>query len=267
MKRGYTGNTYRSQDRDLTQSPWGDWTAIVPLPFVAVRSMPLHRQMISICLYHQPDKRKLSSMGDGFRRRYLRDLDAVIEFLAHHQIGLVIFCDEAMQETALQFQSAAVYRITTPPSFPFSQHLWRYYAALLPDQPLAWHYRGADNIITPENELPLFTTFLAHERDVIRAPYIRSSSERYMPIRGSCSTAREGTKALAWWLSTAPTFTEPDNWPDIWHNDEIQLGQWIDQCGPYLNQMILLDREMPPAFYATELQSILTHQPATIVRL
>jgi hypothetical protein len=237
------------------------------LPFLAVRTVDTDASTgFSACLYHEPEyKRRFPKRS--FSGLYTDRMAEANEWIKEHGYALHIYCDAAMLNTALQMDAASVYIVTTPPAYPFAQHLWRYYATLHPAGTVnTWHFRGMDNIITPSDEMVIFDHASLSGAEVIHAPYVRDHGTRYMPVRGSCSVSADGIAALGWWMDTAPLTTPPD-WPSTWHNDEEHLARWFAYASPHLRLCTIVDRTLPMSFYR-DLSITLEHgQPSTLIRL
>jgi len=190
------------------------------------------------CLFHEPQYAQTELRRYDFAARYLR-AGPIGSFLQHWGAALILFVDQTMLDTALALELGSVYLVTQPPAFPWAQHLWRYYAALLPpsQRPPCLHFRGLDNV--DRDDMPRLHQWAAEGWDVLRAPYRRGRT--YYPVRGSVSLAGQGISSMAHALTTqAP---EPrSTWPDAFHPDERFLCQWWRAHMREMHSYTLIDR-------------------------
>ena len=234
------------------------------------------KHCFSVCLYHEPLYAKRYPQRD-FAGRYLAAMPAVKVALEQHGWHLKIFADEPMVSTALALDCGDVYVVRGRPAFPFAQHLYRYYAALLPEHPTikAYHFRGLDNVGLNEAELRVADLLIREGLDVEHRPYMRMHFEgagkhRYFPVRGSCAVANEGIKSLAWWLRTQPLKCPTDPWPALFHCDEAWLKRWFEACRQHLRLLTVTDhglesRRGVPWEFHTLLQQLVEHQQSYLM--
>lgn len=220
----------------------------------------------SVCLYHEPEYAMRFPTRD-FNARYLSRADEVRRHLEEIRFDLNIFACPRMVETALALDIGSVYLVSDPPPFPFAQQVWRYYSAMLPDHgpALAYHFRGMDNLILSPEEESLMAEFLDSGGEIMHTPYLRRRGDRYMPIRGSCSTAGDAIASLGRYLATAPHELEGE-WPDQWHNDELHLGRWFNAVKRQSHLFTLVDRELPMEFYADVHEQVKSGKPFRLIR-
>lgn len=210
------------------------------------------------CLYREPEFARLFPQR-SFERRYLAQREAIAEHLQRTGFHLHIWCDEAMLDSALSLGVGNVFRVTTPPAFPFQQHQWRYWSVMLPPHPTirAYHFRGMDNIAgTGDQALPvaLLKRFLRTRMDLLHAPY--QPGRHWLPVRGSCSVAGRGIRSLRAWLLTHAEQKRPRRDNELWHNDELMLSRWFAARSKLLRLHTLVDRQLP----AAPLQRMLARQ-------
>lgn len=194
----------------------------------------------SVCLYYEPEYKRFFPKRD-FNKRYLDKKDEVKEIFKKNGYHLKIFTDDTMLETALGFDFASVYKVTTPHRFPFCQHIWRYYAVLLDDKFPCYHFRGLDNLSVTEREAKLLQDFLDSGMDLFHCPYSPPRC-KYLPIRGSCGVSKNGAESLANYLLTVRN-TEQFAHTAKWHNDEHYLAEWYHRNKLELKLFTVLDRE------------------------
>lgn len=238
-------NTYKPP-RPRDAAPWLE--AGVPALTCLRRSRTEAAESFSVCLYDEPAYARRFPNRDR-RMLYTGRFEAIREFLDDSGLHLRLFCDAAMADEALRLDRGDVWLVQTPPAFPFHQHLWRYYAALLADQPSirVIHFRGLDNVADTA-ELPLLRQFAASGTDILHAPFVRQHTGLYMTVRGSCSVANAGIGSLAWFLRTFPC--REKSAPEDWRCDELYLHEWFRRVSRHHSTMTVVDREMPPEFYA-----------------
>lgn len=239
------------------------------LPFVpAIERATTARHGFSVCLYQEPEFAERFP-GRDFAARYLARMPRVAELFARQDFALAIFADTAMLDTALGFGFGSVYHVATPPAFAFAQHLYRYYAALLPVHPTvrAWHFRGLDNLLVKPDEIQLFEHFLASGCDILHAPYLRNRGSVYTPVRGSCSVANAGITSLACRLQHTPPLDLGEEWPARWHNDELWLSDWFNEVRSTSRLYTVVDRVLPPEFHAQVAEQVNTGLPFHIARV
>lgn len=214
---------------------------------VVVRGTATARHCFSTCLYHEPTYAQCFP-GRNFAGRYLK-ADAIAEFLQRTQSHLVIFCDRAMLSTAKQMQVGDIYLVTEPAAFAWAQHIWRYYAALLPQHPTiqAFHFRGLDNVM--RDDIAMLDRFLDGGFDLLRAPYVRGKRQIWTPVRGSCSVAHRGIQSLRDFLRTRQIQPTAAAWPEPFHCDERYLETWFKASRDELNTFTYIDRPIRGSVY------------------
>lgn len=205
----------------------------------------------SACLYHEPEFKKRFP-GRNYANRYLHSMQEVIPHFRARNFALNIFADEAMLETALSFGFGSVYCVRDKPPFPFAQHVYRYYSALLPEHPTirAYHFRGMDNLVPSDPFMAVLERFVGAGGEILHAPYLRARGLMYMPIRGSCSVANGGISNLARFLRTTPLEPPTQPWPEGWHCDEHYLARWFKQERLRTRIHTIVDRPLPFEFHA-----------------
>jgi hypothetical protein len=238
------------------------------LPFapVVVRETTAEH-CFSVCLYREPEFARRFPNRD-FATRYLSAMPRIKSFLASHNFHLNIFADLDMLETAVSFDCGSVYVVPGPSAFPFSQHIYRYYSALLPEHPTikAFHFRGLDNVLVEADELALLRHFVSIGGEILHAPYMRAAGSIYTPVRGTCSTARNGTRSLAAHLRQTPHVAE-DDVKGTWHSDEAYLAKWFSKARQSHFLYTIIDREMPIEFHMAFAAQIRAGKPFHIARL
>lgn len=250
--------------------------ACKPVPIAAQKTLPFAPAIVrptdaehcfSVCLYREPEFPKRFPNRD-FADRYLASIPSIREFIARHNFALNIFVDPAMLETALSFNCGSVYVVTEPSAFPFSQHVYRYYSALLPAHPTikAIHFRGLDNVLVTDEELALLRHFVTSGAEIMHAPYLRAAGSIYTPMRGTCSIAGDAIRSLGEFLRSTPQ-EKPEDHKGVWHNDEIYLGRWFDRVKENLFLYTIIDREMPIEFHMAFAAQIRQGRPFHIARL
>jgi len=250
--------------------------ACKPTPVFSSTSLPFSPAIVrptdaehcfSVCLYREPEFVKRFPNRD-YKKRYLDTIPAIREFTARHNFALNIFADPAMLETALSFDVGSVYVVTAPPAFPFSQHVYRYYSALLPTHPTirAYHFRGLDNVTVADEELALLRHFVDTGAELMHAPYLRAAGSLYTPVRGTCSIAGQAIRSLGEYLISTPNVA-PEDHKGIWHNDEIYLGRWFDRVKESLFLYTIIDREMPIEYHMQFAAQIRQQRPFHIASL
>ncbi len=219
----------------------------------------------SACLYHEPMFAKVFPKRP-FKARYLDSMAEIGDLFERRHYRLKIFCDPAMTETAMGFDFADVYEVQSPPAFPFAQHLYRYYAALIPDlgSIRALHFRGLDNLLVSQAEADLLDRFIDTESDIWHCPY-QPRALPYLPVRGSCSVANAGITSLAHHLITRPPVPASSP-PGQWHNDEVWLARWFESVRLRSRLFTIIDRDLPPVFYQQMAEQIQTGLPFHVAR-
>ena len=238
------------------------------LPFSpAIVRQTYAEHCFSVCLYREQEFSTRFPNRD-FKKRYLDTIPAIKDFTARHNFALNIFVDPAMLETAISFDVGSVYVVTEPRLFPFSQHIYRYYSALLPAHPTirAYHFRGLDNVVIGDQELSLLRHFVSTGAELMHAPYLRAAGSLYTPVRGTCSIAGSAIESLAGFLATTPN-PMPEDSKGIWHNDEIYLGRWFERVKDTLFLYTIIDREMPVEYHMHFANQIRHGRPFHIARL
>lgn len=207
--------------------------------------------VFSVCLYEEPCYQSRFPNRD-YRARYIQRIPQIRRHLTDLGWGLHIWTSPDLVSRVMSLPiNASVHIVHDLPSFPFAQHLWRYYAALLSPQSRGSqvvHFRGLDNLLVDAREVAMLRRFAEDGGDVLHAPFVRSYNGRYMQIRGSCSVAGNGLDALGWFLRghDQPLHTDPDDW----RSDEIYLDRWFQSSQQWLRTWTVIDRAMPPAFYS-----------------
>lgn len=231
---------------------WQPITVGVPMTRPAFEVVQEHhttaRHCFSVCLYREPTFEQRFPARD-FWQRYLQPGDDIRTMLARHNAHLKIWCDRAMLETAVRMDLGDIYLVTDPPPHPWSQHLWRYYATLLPahETIVAYHFRGLDNVA--REDMAMLDRFVEGGFDVLRAAYRRGARSIYTPVRGSCSLARNGIASLAHQLCTRTPRPLSAAWPEPFHIDEAFLAAWWRVAHRHLNSMTYIDRKPTPEIF------------------
>lgn len=264
-------NTYRVVDASMRPlPPWSKPQKCKVEQIVSVQREIPHtsRHCFSVCLYHEPEFERRFPRRD-FRERYLEKMPQIREHLAAHNCHLKIFADETMLDTAMNFEFADVYGVRGEPAFPFYQHIYRYYAALLADHGTveAYHFRGLDNLLFDPGEWKMFEAFRTSDCGIMHAPYLRANGKVYTPVRGSCSVARDGIAALAWFLRSVPHKAPRQDWPEPWHSDEAYLSRWFAQVKGHLALFTVVDRELPMDFFSDLHRQIQLALPLRLMRI
>lgn len=243
---------HRQAPLALPPAPWRGGSKGCAPRFELVHSMPVNGAVhcISVCLFSDPEWQKRFPHRK-FDERFLAKAKAARERLQALNYAVVIFTDKAMESTAINLGIGSVYRVTTPPAFPFAQHQWRYLAALLPvhETIRAYHFRGMDNLEPSETDVQMFDLLISQQLDVLHEPYLRHRGRHYTPVRGSMSVAREGIASLAWWLQHQRHKAPAGDWVDAWHSDESYLEAWFTASIKHLRPLTVIDRELPMDFY------------------
>lgn len=208
------------------------------------------KHCFSACLYHEPDFKKLFPKRN-YNKRYLEIVERLIPYFKEKNYALNVFCDAKMLPVAEKFGFGSIYLVNQHPTFPFSQHLYRYYSVFLPEHETirAYHFRGMDNLIPTEDFTGFINHFLFSKSDLLHAPYTRIKGGLvYTPVRGSCSVANNGISSLASFIRTNKPEIPVESWR-AWHCDETYLTKWFNQCKLNLKLMTIIDRDMHMQFY------------------
>lgn len=217
----------------------------------AVEIIPYNtREYFSVCLYKEPMYKTLRPKSD-FKERYLKPFqDDVKRHLEEYNIGLNIFCDEESLELALSLKTGSVYLVKQRPLYPFFQHLYRYYSVFL-NQPgvQTYHFRGMDNIVTSDNAMANLRSFHNSTMDILNMPYLRYKTDKYCPIRGSCSVSRRGITSLKEFIKGNRIYPDVQNLTSLWHSDEDFLTEWYNRVKHSLGSFIIVDRKLPMDFF------------------
>ena len=202
------------------------------------------KKAVSACLFHEPEYAKLFPDRD-FEGRYLSSAPAIRRRLDALGYAPVLFCDEASVERAVALNLGSVYLVEDTPLFPFSQHLYRYYAAFLSRFEVI-HFRGLDNMDLADYDAAMMARFDGSGCDLYHAPY--SIHGMYFPIRGSCGVRAAGIDSLAAAMCHEPF--EPVGSPrDRWHCDEANLARWFAKERRKLRLFTVVDRRKDTPFF------------------
>jgi hypothetical protein len=265
--RSASPQTYRPLQEPAAVQPWAAFEYRRPSFISSLKIEATEAtHCFSVCLYHEPEFAVRFRARD-FKARYLSCMEDLSRWLRDTGYALNIFTDAEMAETALKFGCGSVYLVSAPPQFPFAQHLWRYYSALLPDHDTikAYHFRGLDNVMISEPERKIIARMVEDDAGLMHAPYLRKNGEVYTPVRGSFSVAHEGIRALRWYLSTTPQPMPSEEWPEAWHSDENYLTGFYQAAARVLNTYTIVDRKLPMEFYADFHQRFTNGYSNTIV--
>ena len=245
-------NTYLSPRHRSENAPWqSGYTMREQRLYTTVRQIDGDfPHVFSVCLYEEPCYASRFPTRD-YRARYIDRMPQIRRHLSDLGWGLHLWTSPDLLDRVMSMPlNASVHVVHDRPTFPFSQHLWRYYTALLSPQDRGSrnvHFRGLDNLLVGAREIALLNRFAEDGGEVLHAPFVRSYNRRFMQVRGSCSIAGAGLDALAWYLRTQgqPMHSEPDDW----RSDEIYLDRWFGASVHWLRTCTVIDRPMPPAFY------------------
>lgn len=205
----------------------------------------------SVCLYKEPLYKKIKPKA-SFDQLYIDPFksNAVAEHLRKHQMSLNVFCDKESLEKGLSLKCGTVYLVDGKPSYPFFQHLYRYYSILVRNPKVkAYHFRGMDNIISSDGAVARIKDFAESGMDILNMPYFRTYTQAYCPIRGSCSVGANGINSLASFFKSNRFSPNDSEEKLLWHSDEDFLSMWFNLVKSRLNIYTIIDRDMPMQFY------------------
>lgn len=225
------------------------------------------RHCFSVCLYHEPEFAERFPLRT-VQGRYIERALAAKERLKQHGCSVNIICDKASLQDALDLNMGSVFLCHDEPKQPFGKHLLRYYSPLLMPHPTVefYHFRGMDNILSSEEEMPLLNEFARSGCDILRSPYspLKYKLKQYIKVRGSCSVNLRGGMALSHFLTSVPLAKQ--RWPLSFHCDELHLNAWMERYSSKLKQFILIDRRQNRAFYE-EMQTLIEDGVEGIIKL